>query len=276
MTYAYRAGGGLEYYPCRYGRSRVQFRGPRRSLDGRYVLALGGTETYGLFVPRPWPAVLEKQLGLPCVNMGVPNAGLDLVLQDPDLLSAAAGAQVVVMQALPAQNMSNRYYSVHPRRNDRFLRASEALQTLFPELDFSEFSFTGHVMAALDSTCRERFARVVAELQAAWLARMKHVSSLIRGNLVLVWFAAGPPAAEDAEALTAPYLSQRMLDSLETRLARLVVAPASARALDRGTRGLVFDPVDTAVAERMPGPLAHEELAARLHLDMVTLLAGRS
>ena len=276
MTYAIRAGGGLEYYPCRYGRSRVLFRGPRRSLDGRYIVALGGIETFGAFVPRPWPVLIEQALHVPCVNLGVPNAGLDLVLQDPEVLSLASRAEAVVMQALPAQNMSNRFYSVHPRRNDRFLRASEALQTLYPELDFSDYSFTGHVMAALEALCPDRFAHVVAELQLAWLARMKHLSALLRGNLVLAWFAAEPPPPTRGAALSAPYLSKDMLDMLGSRLSRLVIAPASERALGRGTRGMIFDPVDAPVAESLLGPLAHEELAATLRTDLITLLAGRA
>ncbi len=34
-----------------------------------------------------------------------------------------------------AQNLSNRFYAVHPRRNDRFLRASTLMKTIFREVD---------------------------------------------------------------------------------------------------------------------------------------------
>ena len=37
MTYSSLAEGGLNYFPCRYGTSKLLFRGPRRRLDGRYV-----------------------------------------------------------------------------------------------------------------------------------------------------------------------------------------------------------------------------------------------
>ena len=50
MTFAMTAPGALDYFPCRYGRSRVLFRGPRRPLDVPYVAFLGGTETYGRFL----------------------------------------------------------------------------------------------------------------------------------------------------------------------------------------------------------------------------------
>ena len=145
-------GGGqraLEYYPCRYGTSRILFRGPRRLLDGSYVAFLGSTETYGRFVEAPYPALLEDRLAVSCVNFGVVNAGVDLYLNDPGVMGLAAGAGAKVVQVMGAQNLSNRYYSVHPRRNDRFLRASDRLEALYPEVDFTEFHFVRHLLGKL-------------------------------------------------------------------------------------------------------------------------------
>jgi hypothetical protein len=35
-------GAGLTYAPCRYGMSRILFRGPKRRLDTPYVAFVGG------------------------------------------------------------------------------------------------------------------------------------------------------------------------------------------------------------------------------------------
>ena len=70
MAYAFPGAGALDYFPCRYGTSRLLFRGPRRMLDRPYVALLGGTETYGKYVPQPYPALIEAETGLRMVNLG--------------------------------------------------------------------------------------------------------------------------------------------------------------------------------------------------------------
>ena len=79
----------LDYLPCRYGNSRLLFRGPRRSLEKPYILFLGDSVTYGKFVPQPFPAMVEQALRRDCVNFGCRNAGIDSFLHDPDVLSIA-------------------------------------------------------------------------------------------------------------------------------------------------------------------------------------------
>ena len=54
----------------------------------------------------------------------------------------------------------NRFYAVHPRRNDRFLRPSAKIEALFPEIDFTEFSFNRHMLSALESVSADRFGQV--------------------------------------------------------------------------------------------------------------------
>jgi hypothetical protein len=44
MTYDALGAGALEYLPCRYGTSKLLFRGPRRSLNKPYLVFLGGTK----------------------------------------------------------------------------------------------------------------------------------------------------------------------------------------------------------------------------------------
>ena len=56
--------GGLDYFPCRYGPSRQVFRGPPRDLNVPYVAFLGDTNTYGKFIERPFPDLVENELGI--------------------------------------------------------------------------------------------------------------------------------------------------------------------------------------------------------------------
>jgi len=85
-------GGGLSYSPCRYGMSRIFFRGPRRRLDQPYVAFIGGTETYGKFIDQPLPALVEKEIKQTCVNLGCVNGGVDAFVNDPTIMAACHDA----------------------------------------------------------------------------------------------------------------------------------------------------------------------------------------
>lgn len=277
MAYAFRGAGALDYFPCRYGASRLLFRGPRRQTDGPHVAVIGGNETYGQFVPDPFPALLEEWLGLPVVNLGCPNAGLDVFAEDHDLMSVANAARAVVVQILGAQNLSNRYYSVHPRRNDRFLGATPALRALYREVDFTEFAFTHHLLTALQRIGPDRFALIAAELRQVWLRKMHGMLSEIRVPLVLLWVAnqAPPAPTRGGDLGRSPLLiDAEMIAAISAgaeACVQVVVSPA-ARAM--GVSGMAFAPGDAPVARQLPGPTAHREVALALRPMLETLISA--
>lgn len=266
--------GALEYYPCRYGASRILFRGPRRLLDGAYVAFLGSTETYGRFVEKPFPALLEDRLSVSCANFGVVNAGVDLYLNDPAVMNLVAGASAKVVQVMGAQNLSNRFYAVHPRRNDRFLRASDRLGALYPEVDFTEFHFVRHMLGRLQAISAERFTAVTDELRMAWIARMKHVLTQIRGRVVLFWFAdhAVPAGIAGPEARDPLFVTRDMIETLRPRVQAVVEVVASDRAAAQGTRGMVFSDFEACAAAELLGPAAHLEAAQALEDVLMPLV----
>ena len=172
MAYAFQGEEALDYMPCRYGRSRLLFRGPRRDVSGRYAVVLGGIESYGRYIPEPYPMLLEAGLELPVVNLGCPSTGPDAWLNDPGVMEIVSRAVVTVVQVPGAADLTNRLYAVHSRRNDRFLQASPVLQAIYRGVDFTDFSFTRHMLRSLFEAGPERFALVADELRAAWHARM--------------------------------------------------------------------------------------------------------
>lgn len=275
MTLHSGGAGTLEYYPCRYNGSRVLFRGPRKLLDGDYIAFLGGTETYGRFIPSPFPALMERRLSVACANLGAINAGVDLYLNDPATLEVASAASIKVVQVMGAQNMSNRFYQVHPRRNDRFLRASERLVSLYPEVDFTEFHFTRHMLGRLAEISPDRFDGVVNELRTAWIARMKHVLTVLRGPIVLFWLADAQVPGRKTTALEgAPlFVDRQMIDVLRPRVASVVESVPSDTARLQGTEGMVFNDFEACAAAGQLNPSAHEEAAEMLDAPLSSLLA---
>ena len=267
MKHASLAEAGLPYVPCRYGASRLPFRGPRRSLEAPYIAFMGSTDTFGKFIRRPFPAQVEDVLSRTCVNFGCVNAGIDAFLQDASILSACRNADLTVMQVMGAQNLSNRFYTVHPRRNDRFLKASTVLRAIYAEIDFADFSFTRHMLQALHEADPTRFEIVREELQAAWTARMKTLVSELGGNVVLLWFAASLPPRNDelptkAALSTEPlFITREMIEAVRPHVRQIVEVQPPGRARDEGTDGMVFRRGDRAAAEEVLGLAAHRQAA---------------
>ncbi len=267
MTYDVIGAGALNYTPCRYGNSRVLFRGPQRRLDAPFVAFLGGTETYGKFIKAPFPALVESSIGVNCVNFGVANAGVDVFLNEEAMLDAARGSTANVLQIVGAQNISNRFYAVHPRRNDRFVKASGLLTSIYPEVDFSEFHFTRHMLGTLYRTSPERFAVVRGELQTAWMARMQLLLKKIGRDTLLLWFSDHAPLEEwDQEVCpdvcSDPlFVTREMIDDLRVDFSGYVEVTASHPALKAGTQGMVFSELEAPAARKLLGPRAHEEAA---------------
>jgi hypothetical protein len=272
MSYSSLAEGGLDYFPCRYGTSKLLFRGPRRRLDGRYLAAVGGTEVYGKFVERPFPDLLEDHVGLTVVNFGAVNAGIDVFSCDDTVLAACSGARAVVLQAMGAHNLRNRFYAVHQRRNDRFLRASALLQVLYPEVDFTEFAFTRHLIRTLADIDPQRFEHVREELQSAWLARMTAFLDGVRAPVVLLWMAERRPdePSELAKATDPLFVTGALIDAVRPRLAGVIEAVPSAAA--RAGGGLVCSEMEALAAAEVPNAAVHAETALAVAKGVRTLI----
>ncbi len=260
----------LSYSPCRYAGSRMLFRGPRRRLDLPYICFVGGTETYGKFIEKPFPALVEKAMRHTCVNFGCVNGGIDVFVKDRAVLDICNQAELTVLQIMGAQNLSNRFYSVHPRRNDRFLRASTVLQAIYHDIDFSEFSFNRHMLGALHGKSLDRFETVVGELREAWVARMKSLIRHIGDHCVLLWFS--NDALSDTHWSDNPnqlqtdplFITVSMVEELRPMVKQIVVVNPSDAAMAQGTRGMLFPESQERVATEMLGGESHMEAARAL------------
>lgn len=153
--------------------------------------------------------------------------GVDSHLADPSLFQRAATAGAFVMTLPPLGNLSNGFYTVHPRRNDRFVAARAPLKALFPEVDFTRFAFTGELLCALAATCPVRFVEMRRDLTGQWLARMDQLLSHM------------PPRGVLLDPIAAPWLARPALPN-DAYLTRLAVDPqdqqGAAAALIRATR----------------------------------------
>lgn len=267
MSFAQPGHGPLNYNPVSYPGSPMRFRGPARDLSKPFVLCLGGSETYGKFVHSPFATQLGERLGRPVVNMGAMNAGLDLILNDEAIRTAMEQAEAVVLQVTGAQNMTNRFYSVHPRRNDRFLKASTLLQTIYRDVDFADFHFTRHMLSTLQVLSQDRFQIVVDELRLAWSARMRTLLERVEVPLHLLWMSNRDPDHEPAPNTLGSdplFVTRAMLDEVAGQAASLTVAVTSEEERKTPTRGMFYSAREEAAARVLPGPEVHDRATEAL------------
>jgi len=262
--------GDLSYSPCRYGSSRMLFRGPRRRLDQPYIAFIGGTETYGKFIPKPFPTLIESAMRQTCVNLGCVNGGIDAYVNDTTVMDVCANADMTVVQVMGANLLSNRFYAVHPRRNDRFLRASTVLQAIYQDVDFSDFSFIRHMLGALNTKSPDRFEIVVSELRAAWTARMKNMLGQIGPRCILLWFSEEDLSNQHwgsriGQLQCDPlFITKSMIDELRPMVRDVVVANPTAGALAQGIAGMQYPDSQRIIASEMLGVACHAEACATL------------
>ncbi len=261
MVYARAENGPLDYAPCSYGTSRLVFRGPQRQLDEPYVAVIGGTETYGKFIQRPWPMLVEDASGVPTVNLACVNVSADAYLADEGALQVAGQARAVVVQVTGAVNLSNPFYAVHPRRNDRFLRALPPLIRLYPEVDFTTIHFTRHLLLTLRRVSRERLVDVVDVLRQTWAERTDLLLERLPTRKVLLWMASHAPGPPALDLTRDPLLvDTAMLEAVRPR-ADTLVEVILPRPGDPVEEGLAFASLDRPAAEGMPGVKAHLAVA---------------
>ncbi len=274
MAYEHLGEGALDYYPCRYGKSKLLFRGPRKKLDKPYIAVLGGSEIYGKFTEQPLPEMLEQLTGHTVVNLGCVNAGTDLVVNDDTVIDICREAAVTVIQITGAQNMSNRFYTVHPRRNDRFLKSSRLMANVFGDVDFTDFHFTRHLVSHLAAHSPERFQMVQQELKEAWVARMQTMMKRIGGEFVLLWMSDRTPEDQrhDCSARDPLFVDRAMLEALSDQSANLVEVVAIPDEIEAGFHRMVHTQLEELAAREMLGPVVQEAAARALHKALEPLL----
>lgn len=272
MAFEHPGEGALDYQPCSYGESKLRFRGPKKSLEAPFAAFFGTTETYGRFIKTPFPDLVGEALGVETVNFGCVNGGVDVYANDNALLEIAAMANVTIVQVMGAHTLSNRFFSVHPRRNDRFVGPSKLMQSIYQDVDFTEFAFTRHMMSALQAQSKKRFENVTNELRVAWTARMRKLLERIKGPKVLLWMADHRP--EDAQGVRTGYghdplyVNRSMLDEISGGVDGYVEVVFDPEVRGTQTEGMVFSELEAPAAMETPGLSVHQTTAAALSVEL--------
>jgi hypothetical protein len=164
-------------------------RGPRLDparLDWpRAICCIGAAQTFGRFVPAPYPSQLGRLLGRPVLNLGVSGAGPEFYLGRPPLMALLAQAGIAVVQVMSGRSVSAGVFRAldnngllqfleGPRKGEKML-AQPAYAALRRE--YGEAAFRQQVQAA----------------QARWVELYRELAASLTGRKLLLWISADEP-----------------------------------------------------------------------------------
>lgn len=273
----------FDYKAYRFGRSKQVFRGPLPNLRQDYLAFLGASHTFGRFVDVPFPTILGDEMSTGTLNLGTEGAGPGFFLSDPEILRAANGASVCVVQAMSAAAISNRMFSVRPRRNGRLHEVSDLLMGVYPEVDFDRFSFVNVMLRHLASVDEDRFRLVVNEMKNAWTGRMQTLLATIETQTVLLWFSQRAPEDSEADSHKADaekyphFVDRAMIDAVRPIADAYVECTSTSgfpHDLTIDGRAVLFRPSGEPINENReyPSPDMHEQAATALKPEIERLL----
>lgn len=265
----------FDYDPYSFGRTRQIFRGPVPDLRNPYLVCLGSAHTFGRFTDTPYPGLIAKAHGRPVVNFGTEGAGPGLFLADPDIIHVANGAEICVIEVMSARAISNRMYTVRPRRNERLMRVSELLRGLYPDIDFNHFGGVKGMLRALERADPDRFRLVHNEIRNAWIGRMQSLMNEIESPKVLFWFADDyPPEADEVTRANGggrhpAFVDGAMIDAVRGSASAYVEATTKVglpQDLTRDGEPVLFQPTGRPIERNtaLPSPEMHHAAAETL------------
>lgn len=166
------------------GVARGFFRGPPVRSD-EYLVCIGGAQTFGRFVQRPFPKLLSEALCVEALNLGRGGAGPTYPLADPVLLQYINRARLVVVQVFSGRSQSNSVFQTV----DHGMVGTNARNG--SRMDAGEF-YTW--LLAQD----RQFARqIVAETREKYVIAMTALLAAITPPKILLWLSTRNPDYEE-------------------------------------------------------------------------------
>lgn len=274
----------FDYKMYRFGRSRQVFRGPQPELRGKYISFIGASNTFGRFNDEPFPDLVGAGLDVQTLNLGTDGAGPGFFLGDPEVMSAASGAEVCVVQVMCASAISNRMFSVRPRRNMRLHAVSDLLVGIYPEVEFERFSFVHAMLKHLQALDQNRFKLLVNEMKNGWIGRMQTLLNSIETKTILLWFSRRDPDQNNSESGNYEYyphfVDRSMIDAVKPIADGYIECTTSVglpQDLTVDGKTILFRPSGEPISQNheFPSPEMHHAAADTLTPEIQRLMSKR-
>jgi Domain of unknown function (DUF6473) len=164
-----------------------ELRGPVPSdlSPGAYAVCLGAAQTFGCFCDEPYPALLQRQLGIPMLNLGFPGPGPRFFTRKPGLMRLVNQARFAIVQALSGRSVECSYFACPLDRGSLIPRALIGTR---PPID---------ALTAWKQLIEEKGSELafqqLAETRANWIAQSRELLDSITVPKVLFYFSTRMP-----------------------------------------------------------------------------------
>jgi hypothetical protein len=102
----------VDYEEYRLPGISQSLRGPAVDPNaGPYFTCLDAAQTYGVFVPRPYPALLAADLGIAAPNLALPAAGPGFYAANDAMPGLVNKGKFVILQVMAARAEANSRYA---------------------------------------------------------------------------------------------------------------------------------------------------------------------
>ncbi|MEO0531941.1 MAG: DUF6473 family protein [Planctomycetota bacterium] len=183
----------------------LRFRGPPRDLpENGYVSCLGAAQTLGCFCEKPFPVLLEEQLGVPMLNLGYGGAGPRFFNRQPELLDVVNRGRLAIVQVMSGRSEDNSMFEsrglevLTRRRDGRRYAADEAWRSVLESgYAWRRLPFARALARRVARSFGSRNAlRLAAETRANYTASLLELLDGITIPTVLLWFSKRTPEYE--------------------------------------------------------------------------------
>lgn len=243
--------GFIDYQQHRFGSTKSLMRGPLEPIGKPYIVCLGAAQTFGRFVERPFPRLLQERLGVRCVNLGAAGGGPDLFLADKEILALCAGAEACVLQVMSGRSINNAFYSVEQRRNAIIKYFAPELRDVIWDMRQKGRKLMAHdvLLKIRQKKNPQLTQRVFGEVRRAWVEAYWRLLSDIRTYSILFWFSERTPDSKEAYEHQGKWMKfpqmvdKSMIDAVRPRADAYIECISSAglpQSLLRNGKSVVF------------------------------------
>jgi hypothetical protein len=158
-----------------------KLRGPRKDLsDGQYFTTIGAAHVFGCFVEKPFPDLLESELGLKALNLGLGGITPNSYAKYDAVIDYINCGKFLIWQVMTARSEAN----------SRFTPTNDVGMTVD--------RVKGDITSGFDSWSRiineepQNLALYVAQSRNSWISASLDLIARIKVPIILFWFSQRP------------------------------------------------------------------------------------
>lgn len=157
----------------------VKFRGPAIDLDNNsnYFTCIGAAQTLGIYIEKPYPAILAENLGMSQLNLAVGASWPGFYsAKYPELLDLVNRGKFLILQVMSARGEESSWYE-----------STDVIEMMRDRKTGDTISSV-HAWAKILKEQPEFAGQYVDELRASWVKSNLELIAKVKVPIILFWY----------------------------------------------------------------------------------------